>query len=212
MTDLLDLPITGEFARQHLSVRTASNLANRFRSAVATPGKPTIGEVITAADEELLRTPNIGRVAIEEVHRLRAAVAAVTARRAERGCADGLSDEQLLTRVREIVSEMCKGDRWRMCVPPQADDSDVAISELADRYEQMLGRPRDHAAEPPARELTLSEMTAINSARSAKWMAGSPGWTILELAGELAGEVGELAKRVQEAAPLGTGRARQQGE
>jgi NTP pyrophosphatase (non-canonical NTP hydrolase) len=36
-------------------------------------------------------------------------------------------------------------------------------------------------------------MQAINAARSARWMAGSPGWTTLEIAGELAGEVGELA-------------------
>lgn len=42
-------------------------------------------------------------------------------------------------------------------------------------------------------EPTIREMQAINAARSARWMAGSPGWTTLEIAGELAGEVGELA-------------------
>lgn len=41
--------------------------------------------------------------------------------------------------------------------------------------------------------MTLEQMQAINAARSARWMAGSPGWTTLEVAGELAGEVGELA-------------------
>jgi NTP pyrophosphatase (non-canonical NTP hydrolase)/uncharacterized coiled-coil DUF342 family protein len=41
--------------------------------------------------------------------------------------------------------------------------------------------------------LSVREMQAINARRSARWMAGSPGWTTLEIAGELAGEVGELA-------------------
>lgn len=40
---------------------------------------------------------------------------------------------------------------------------------------------------------TLRDMQRINAERSARWMAGSPGWTTLEIAGELAGEVGELA-------------------
>lgn len=42
-------------------------------------------------------------------------------------------------------------------------------------------------------EQSIREMQAVNAARSARWMAGSPGWTTLEIAGELAGEVGELA-------------------
>jgi NTP pyrophosphatase (non-canonical NTP hydrolase) len=41
--------------------------------------------------------------------------------------------------------------------------------------------------------LTVRVMQKINASRSARWMAGSPGWTTLEIAGELAGEVGELA-------------------
>ncbi len=41
--------------------------------------------------------------------------------------------------------------------------------------------------------LSVRQMQEVNAARSARWMAGSPGWTILEIAGELAGEVGELA-------------------
>lgn len=45
----------------------------------------------------------------------------------------------------------------------------------------------------PVARLTVREMQEINAARSARWMAGSPGWTTLEIAGELAGEVGELA-------------------
>lgn len=52
------------------------------------------------------------------------------------------------------------------------------------------------AATDPTRELTSNTIRAtqaINAARSARWMAGSPGWTTLEIAGELAGEVGELA-------------------
>jgi NTP pyrophosphatase (non-canonical NTP hydrolase) len=40
---------------------------------------------------------------------------------------------------------------------------------------------------------SIREMQAVNSQRSVRWMAGSPGWTTLEIAGELAGEVGELA-------------------
>lgn len=39
----------------------------------------------------------------------------------------------------------------------------------------------------------IREIQELNAARSARWMAGSPGWTTLEIAGELAGEVGELA-------------------
>jgi NTP pyrophosphatase (non-canonical NTP hydrolase) len=34
--------------------------------------------------------------------------------------------------------------------------------------------------------LSVREMQAINARRSARWMAGSPGWTTLEIAGELA--------------------------
>jgi len=41
--------------------------------------------------------------------------------------------------------------------------------------------------------ITLSRFQRTNAERSARWMAGSPGWTTLEVAGELAGEVGELA-------------------
>jgi NTP pyrophosphatase (non-canonical NTP hydrolase) len=41
--------------------------------------------------------------------------------------------------------------------------------------------------------MTVSRFQQINAERSARWMAGSPGWTTLEVAGELAGEVGELA-------------------
>lgn len=40
---------------------------------------------------------------------------------------------------------------------------------------------------------TIRAIQELNAARSARWMAGSPGWTTLEIAGELAGEVGELA-------------------
>lgn len=43
------------------------------------------------------------------------------------------------------------------------------------------------------RGATIRAMQTINAARSVRWMAGSPGWTTLEIAGELAGEVGELA-------------------
>ena len=43
------------------------------------------------------------------------------------------------------------------------------------------------------RLMTLRRMQEVNAERSARWMAGSPGWTTLEIAGELAGEVGELA-------------------
>ena len=39
----------------------------------------------------------------------------------------------------------------------------------------------------------IREIQELNAARSARWMADSPGWTVLEVAGELAGEVGELA-------------------
>lgn len=42
-------------------------------------------------------------------------------------------------------------------------------------------------------DVSVREMQTINAQRSARWMAGSPGWTTLEIAGELAGEVGELA-------------------
>jgi hypothetical protein len=48
-----------------------------------------------------------------------------------------MTDDVLVQRVRSIVSEMCKADRWRMCVPPQADDSDMAISELCDRFDRL---------------------------------------------------------------------------
>jgi NTP pyrophosphatase (non-canonical NTP hydrolase) len=41
--------------------------------------------------------------------------------------------------------------------------------------------------------MTIRAIQELNAARSARWMAGSPGWTTLEIAGELAGEVGELA-------------------
>lgn len=50
------------------------------------------------------------------------------------------------------------------------------------------GEPSEARGEP-----TVREIQAVNAARSARWMAGSPGWTTLEIAGELAGEVGELA-------------------
>lgn len=43
------------------------------------------------------------------------------------------------------------------------------------------------------RDTTIRAIQELNAARSARWMAGSPGWTTLEIAGELAGEVGELA-------------------
>lgn len=44
----------------------------------------------------------------------------------------------------------------------------------------------------PSEAPTIRSIQAINQARSDRWMAGSPGWTILEVAGELCGEAGEL--------------------
>lgn len=48
------------------------------------------------------------------------------------------------------------------------------------------------AVESPA-ALSIRQIQTVNQARSDRWMGGSPGWTVLEVAGELAGEVGELA-------------------
>lgn len=72
-TGLRGLSITDRFACQHLSVRTASALGNSFPRRVLGE-RPTIGAVIDASDEDLLRIANIGPVAVAEVHRLRAAV------------------------------------------------------------------------------------------------------------------------------------------
>jgi NTP pyrophosphatase (non-canonical NTP hydrolase) len=41
--------------------------------------------------------------------------------------------------------------------------------------------------------MSIREMQRINAERSKRWMGTSVGWTVLEVAGELAGEVGELA-------------------
>ena len=54
----------------------------------------------------------------------------------------------------------------------------------------------DDAAEfrtnPAPRGLRMREAQRINAARSERWMAGSVGWTKLEIAGEMCGEAGEL--------------------
>jgi NTP pyrophosphatase (non-canonical NTP hydrolase) len=72
-TTLRALPITDRFACQYLSVRTASALGNSFPRRILGE-RPTIGAVVDASDEDLLRLANIGSVAVQEVHRLRAAV------------------------------------------------------------------------------------------------------------------------------------------
>jgi NTP pyrophosphatase (non-canonical NTP hydrolase) len=59
----------------------------------------------------------------------------------------------------------------------------------------MPDTPAARPSAPPSDPTrnTIRATQEINAARSARWMAGSPGWTTLEIAGELAGEVGELA-------------------
>lgn len=69
-----DLLITDSFVLRWLSVRTASALANSFPRNVLGE-RPTIGAVIDASDEELLRLANIGPIAVEEIRHLRIAVA-----------------------------------------------------------------------------------------------------------------------------------------
>jgi NTP pyrophosphatase (non-canonical NTP hydrolase) len=68
------------------------------------------------------------------------------------------------------------------------------LTRASEREAQLLDRllivmERDM----PVSNLTIRSIQELNATRSARWMAGSPGWTTLEIAGELAGEVGELA-------------------
>lgn len=55
----------------------------------------------------------------------------------------------------------------------------------------------DSIAPAAGGEPDLRAMQRINEARYERWMAGTPGWTMLESAAELAGEVGELANYVK---------------
>jgi NTP pyrophosphatase (non-canonical NTP hydrolase) len=72
----------------------------------------------------------------------------------------------------------------------------TAANELINLVADALAGAEEPELEvpiPAPSVATVRTFQQINAARSARWMAGSPGWTTLEIAGELAGEVGELA-------------------
>lgn len=48
------------------------------------------------------------------------------------------TDAELITGGRAIITNMCKGDRWRMSIPVHRDDSDILLSELLDRFEALV--------------------------------------------------------------------------
>jgi hypothetical protein len=43
-----------------------------------------------------------------------------------------------IAKARALISAMCRGDRWRMCVPVQRDDSDILLTRVLDGYETAL--------------------------------------------------------------------------
>jgi hypothetical protein len=43
----------------------------------------------------------------------------------------------LAEKARRVISDMCKGDRWRMCIPVQPDDSDVILGTLVKRFNEL---------------------------------------------------------------------------
>lgn len=80
-----------------------------------------------------------------------------------RNPASALDDERLLARVREVVREMCNRDRWRMSIPVNAEDSDMVICELADRYVRFRASTEREARPGEARALdrVLAEVVAL---------------------------------------------------
>jgi NTP pyrophosphatase (non-canonical NTP hydrolase) len=80
-------------------------------------------------------------------------------------------------------------DFWTAALEEHSNRAMLNISRQA--LAKLLGIVQKLRTEQRAQ--SIRDMQSINAQRSMRWMAGSPGWTTLEIAGELAGEVGELA-------------------
>jgi hypothetical protein len=47
------------------------------------------------------------------------------------------TDDELVAKASKIISDMCHGDKWRMCIPVQPDDSDVVLGTLVRRFNEL---------------------------------------------------------------------------
>lgn len=95
------------------------------------------------------------------------------------GCGQRLADaEHCSQKWYDLFSRAC----WALGV---TTDDDLA-QEINDRLVERIKAPTTGTTD-------LRDMQRINGERSDRWMAGTPGWTVLEVAGELCGEAGELA-------------------
>ena len=123
--------------------------------------------------------------------------AAVEPTRETRTVADGIAEREFHRVIYDAISALQTRayEQGRRDTQEPADfahhfmtASNAARTHLFDLFSAL----RAQLAEA-SRDRGVREWQRINAARSARWMAGSPGWTTLEIAGELAGEVGELA-------------------
>lgn len=46
-------------------------------------------------------------------------------------------DADLVKKASKIISDMCQGDRWRMCIPAHPDDSDLVLGSLVRRFREQ---------------------------------------------------------------------------
>lgn len=64
------------------------------------------------------------------------------------------SDDELVEKADEIITAMCAGDRWRMSIPVNRFDSDILLSSLVMRFQELR-------AECAALRATLFSISAI---------------------------------------------------
>lgn len=51
------------------------------------------------------------------------------------------SDAELIEQAERVISDMCKGDRWRMSIPAQPTDSDIVLAEIIQRFKGRAPPP-----------------------------------------------------------------------
>jgi hypothetical protein len=48
-------------------------------------------------------------------------------------------DLELIEAAKQLIIDLAKDrSKWRMCIPPQKDDSDELLMEVVDRFEKLV--------------------------------------------------------------------------
>lgn len=96
--------------------------------------------------------------------------------------------------ARALVSALCKGDKWRMSIPVQADDSDMLLTRILSGYEAAIkqiedltkshgyGSPAEHLVrlvETEVKRLSQPEEQPVYGPRAAGIIAAQKGADVL---------------------------------